>query len=77
MRGIGVWPNDHKIVVHHVATVDAVPLRYELVLAGAIMDEQNVGVAAFSYRKGLTRTDRHNMNIDAGCSFKNWQDVVE
>jgi hypothetical protein len=41
------------------------------------VDEQRVGVAAFSYRKGLTRTDRDDMNIDAGCRLKNWQDVAE
>ena len=41
------------------------------------MDEQRVGVAAFSYRKGLTRTDRDDMNIDAGCRLKYWQDVAE
>jgi hypothetical protein len=61
-----VRPHDDEIVVHHVAAIDAETVGDEFVLAGAIVYQERVGVAARADRQCLSGADRDDMDGDAG-----------
>ena len=65
MRRIGFRADNDKVVVHHVAAVDAKAVGDEFVLAGTVVDQQRVSVAALADRQSLAGADGDNMNIDA------------
>jgi len=46
MGWIGPRADDDEIVEHHIAAVDAVAIRYELVLPNPIMNKQRIGIAS-------------------------------
>src|SRR3954452_24445790 len=63
---IGLGPDQDEIVEHHIAAVNAVPLRDELVLSLPIMDEDGIGVASCANRKRLPGADRDDVHRKAG-----------
>src|SRR5271169_3974743 len=50
------------------AVVVVVALGHELVLAGPVMHQQSVGIAALSDRKCLAGSYRNDVNVDSVCS---------
>ena len=50
--------DDHEIVVHHFAAVDAVALLHELQLTRLVVHEQRVGVSVLAQFDGLSGADR-------------------
>ena len=69
-RRIGGRPEDHEVVPHHVAAIDAVPLGDERVLALAGVDEEQVGVAALPELEGLAGADRDDVDPDPVAASK-------
>ena len=65
MRRIGLRSDQHEVVEHHFAPVDAVAVRNKLVLADPVMDEQRVGIAARADRQRLAGADGNDANGNA------------
>ena len=57
LRGIGLRSDQHEVVVHDVAPIDAGAFGDELVLGRAIVHEHDVGVAATADVERLARAD--------------------
>ena len=64
---VGFRSDNHEVVVHHVAAIDAVAVGHELVLACAIMHQQRIGIAARADRQRLPGADRDHVNIEAAA----------
>ena len=59
------------------AAIDAIAVGHELVLTGAIMHEERVGITASPNRKRLPGADRDDMNSDPARRSKERQDLAE
>ena len=70
-------PGDHEVVVHDVAPVDAVAVGDELVLAGAVVHEQRVGVAPRPDRQRLPGADRDHPHVDPGVLAEDRDEVAK
>ena len=77
MGWIGVRADDDEIVVHHIVAVDAVALRYELVLPSPIMNKQRIGIASRTDCKRVAGSDCDDVNVYASRGVKNWQDAIK
>ena len=75
--GIACRPGDHEVVVHDVAAVDAVAVGDELILAGAVVHEQRVGVAPRPDRQRLPGADRHHPHVDPGVLAEDRDEVAK
>ena len=62
MCRIGTRPGEEKIVVHHVATLDAVAARHELILVQAAVGEQHIHVAVLTQFQGFAGTYRDDLD---------------
>ncbi len=62
---IGLGPDEHEIVVHHVTPVHAPAFGDEAVFRGAIVHEHHVGIAAPADVQRLSRPHRHHLHRDA------------
>jgi hypothetical protein len=63
--------------VHHVAPVDAVALGDQRVLAGAVVDEQRVDVAAACQLERLAAADRDDADLDPSGGTEQRQEMRE
>ena len=77
MRRIAARSDDHEIVVHDVAAVDAVAISDEFIFSDAIVNQQRVGIAAGADGERLPGSDRDDVNGDACRRGENRQDVAE
>ena len=66
-----------EVVVHDVAAIDAVDVGDEFVLAGPIMHEKRVGVAARADGERLPGADGDDAHIDSGRSAKDRDQMAE
>ena len=73
--GSALRSDNDKIVVHHIAPIDAVAFGDELILARPIMDQKRVRVAALADGKRLSGTNCNYVNFDARRSLEDRQDV--
>src|SRR6516225_6876589 len=68
--------DNDEVVKHHVATIDAKTLGHKLILAGTIVYEQRIGVAAFAPGECLTGSDRDDMDAEARYRFEDRKNVA-
>ena len=76
-RRIVLRADEDEIVVHHVLAVAAVAFGDELVLGGAVVHEQHVGVAAAADVQRLTGADGDDADLDPGRLLEFRQNPAE
>ena len=54
---------NHKVVVHHVASINAIPISDKLFLGLTIMHEEGVGVTTPPKREGFACTNGGDVNF--------------
>ena len=77
MGRVGFGADDDEVVVHDVAAVDAVSVGDEAVLAGPVMDEKGVGVAAGADGKRLAGADGDDVDGESGLGLEEGENVPE
>ena len=75
--GIGGRADEDEVVVHHVETLHAEPVRDEFFLLRLGMGEQHIGVAAPRRVDGLARALRDDARRDAGLRCEQRQEMAE
>ncbi len=76
-RRIVLRADEDEIVVHHVLAVAAVAFGDELVLGGAVVHEQHVGVAAAADVQRLAGADSDDADLDRGRLLELGQNPAE
>ena len=66
LRRIGLRPDQHEVVVHHLEALHAVAFGDELLLERLGVHEHHVGVAAPAHVERLPGAERHHAHLDAG-----------
>jgi hypothetical protein len=74
---VGFGSDDDEVVIHHVASIDAVAVGHKLVLSGPIMHEQGIGITPHPKRKSLAGSNRNHVNVQSGGGSKERNDVPE
>jgi hypothetical protein len=77
MRRIAARSDDHEVLVHDVAAIDAKPVGDELVFPDAVVNQERVGVAAGADGERLPGSDRDDMDGDPGRGGEDRQNVAE
>ena len=67
-RGIGVWSDDHEVVVHDQASIDEIAAVDIALLCGWRMNQHSIGVARGGHPEGGASADRDD--LDANPAFR-------
>jgi hypothetical protein len=63
IRWIIARTHDHKVVVHHVAPINAISISDKLVLGYTIMHQENIGVTTHPKLEGFTSANGGDVNF--------------
>jgi hypothetical protein len=74
---IVLWSDDHKVVIRHVETSDALAFGHEFVLGDPIMDEHDISVATATDIEGLAGSDGHDFHSDASFGSESRQQKIQ
>ena len=69
-RRVGLGADDHEVVVHDLAAVDAVPGFHKFFFSAGSVHQQHVHVAVFAVLQGLAGAHGHPFEIDARFRFE-------
>jgi hypothetical protein len=75
--GVALWPNQHKVIVHHRIALHAFAFGDKFLFCRFRMDKNHVCIAAPAGVERLTGAPRQYFHRDAGLLREERQQVVE
>jgi hypothetical protein len=75
--GIGLRPDQHEVVVHHVKPLHAKSVGDEFFLLRSGVDEHHVGIAAPRGVERLAGALRDHLDVDIGFGLEQRQQIAE